>query len=127
MPDVILVAPAAFKGTLGPRQVAEAISAGARRALPGAAVLQCPISHGGDGLVDALDEANWGAGFVAKMQIPETGGLRNHVNQGPGRNWTKWSAPEFHTDDIPGTDDDPVIQPGEGQSPLIIRSACSTG
>jgi len=54
MPDVILVAPAAFKGTLGPRQVAEAISAGARRALPGSAVLQCPISDGGDGLLDAV-------------------------------------------------------------------------
>src|SRR5256885_3274208 len=54
MPDVILVAPAAFKGTMGPRQVAEAISAGARRALPGAAVLQCPISDGGDGLLDAV-------------------------------------------------------------------------
>src|SRR5437764_56357 len=54
MSDVILVAPAAFKGTLGPRQVAEAISAGARRALPGAAVLQCPIADGGDGLLDAV-------------------------------------------------------------------------
>src|SRR5437588_98902 len=52
--DVVLVAPAAFKGTMGPRQVAEAISAGARRALPGAAVLQCPISDGGDGLLDAV-------------------------------------------------------------------------
>src|ERR1041385_4395993 len=37
--DVILVAPSAFKGTLGPRQVAEAISAGARRAVLGDAVL----------------------------------------------------------------------------------------
>src|SRR5438874_233775 len=54
MSDVILVAPAGFKGALGPRQVAEAISAGARRALPGAAVLQCPISDGGDGLLDAV-------------------------------------------------------------------------
>jgi len=52
--DVVLVAPAAFKGTFGPRQVAEAISVGARRALPGAAVLQCPISDGGDGLLDAV-------------------------------------------------------------------------
>src|ERR1051326_5710571 len=52
--DVVLVAPSAFKGTLGPRQVAEAISAGARRAVPGAAVLQCPISDGGDGLLDAV-------------------------------------------------------------------------
>src|SRR5437868_672919 len=54
MHDVILVAPAAFKGSLGPRQVAEAISIGARRALPGATVLQCPISDGGDGLLDAV-------------------------------------------------------------------------
>src|SRR5690242_14423055 len=54
MDDVILVAPAAFKGTLGPRQVAEAISAGARRAMPGAVVLQCPVSDGGDGLLDAV-------------------------------------------------------------------------
>src|SRR5207237_375318 len=52
--DVVLVAPAAFKGTLGPRQVAEALSAGARRAMPGASVLQCPISDGGDGLLDAV-------------------------------------------------------------------------
>jgi hypothetical protein len=76
----------------------------------------------GDGLADALEEANWGAAFVAKMQIPETGGLRNHLNQGPGRNWTKWSAPEVHTDNTPGTDDDPVIQPGEGNSPLVIAA-----
>src|ERR1051325_9360727 len=52
--DVVLVAPSAFKGTLGPRQVAEAISVGARRAVPGAAVLQCPVSDGGDGLLDAV-------------------------------------------------------------------------
>jgi len=73
-----------------------------------------------DGLPDLLDEANWGAQFVFRMQIPETGGLRNHVNQGPGRNWTKWSIPEMHTDNIIGTADDPVISPGEGNSPLMI-------
>ncbi|HUL04213.1 MAG TPA: glycerate kinase [Gemmatimonadales bacterium] len=50
----ILVAPAAFKGTFGPRQVAQAISAGVRRAVPDATVLQCPISDGGDGLLDAV-------------------------------------------------------------------------
>src|SRR2546423_1342770 len=50
----VLVAPAAFKGTLGPRQVAEALSAGIRRAVPEASVLQCPISDGGDGLLDAV-------------------------------------------------------------------------
>src|SRR6266478_7164951 len=74
----------------------------------------------GDGLVDALDEALWGAQFVAKMQIPETGALRNTVSQSPGRQWTKWSAPEVHTDNVVGTGDDPIIQPGEGNSPLVI-------
>src|SRR5213595_335595 len=54
MSQLILVAPAAFKGTLGPRQVADALAVGARRALPDAAVLQCPVSDGGDGLLDAL-------------------------------------------------------------------------
>ncbi len=54
MSQLILIAPAAFKGTLGPRQVADALAAGARRALPDAAVLQCPVSDGGDGLLDAL-------------------------------------------------------------------------
>lgn len=54
MNHTILVAPAAFKGTFGPRQVAQAISAGVRRAVPDATVLQCPISDGGDGLLDAV-------------------------------------------------------------------------
>jgi hypothetical protein len=73
-----------------------------------------------DGLPNILDEARWGAQFVAKMQMPESGGLRNHLSQGPGRAWTKWSAPEVHTDNLIGTDDDPVIQTGEGNSPLVI-------
>ena len=54
MAPTILVAPCAFKGTLGPREVTEALSAGIRRALPEAAVLQCPVSDGGDGLLEAV-------------------------------------------------------------------------
>jgi glycerate kinase len=54
MPPVILVAPAAFKGTLGPRQVAEALAAGVRRAVPGASVLECPVADGGNGLLDVV-------------------------------------------------------------------------
>src|SRR2546429_3637874 len=54
MTTQILVAPAAFKGTLGPRQVAEALSAGVRRAVPDASLLQVPIADGGDGLLDAV-------------------------------------------------------------------------
>src|SRR5260370_25773195 len=54
MPPVVLVAPAAFKGTLGPRQVGEAIATGVRRALPGASVLECPVADGGNGLLDVV-------------------------------------------------------------------------
>ena len=51
---VILVAPAAFKGSFGPRQVADSIAAGVRRAIPDARVLTCPVADGGDGLLEAV-------------------------------------------------------------------------
>src|SRR2546421_11194411 len=54
MPPVVVVAPAAFKGTMGPRQVADAIAVGVRRALPDASVLECPIADGGNGLLDVV-------------------------------------------------------------------------
>src|SRR5437667_9973564 len=54
MSPLILAAPAAFKGTLGPRQVAEALAAGVRQAVPEAAWLQCPLSDGGEGLLAAV-------------------------------------------------------------------------
>ncbi|HEY3278951.1 MAG TPA: glycerate kinase [Gemmatimonadales bacterium] len=54
MAPLVLVAPAAFKGTLGPRAVSEAIAAGVRRALPEATVLECPVADGGNGLLDAV-------------------------------------------------------------------------
>lgn len=73
-----------------------------------------------DGLPDVLDEARWGADFMTKVQIPDTGGLRNHINQGPGRNWTRWLAPEAHTDNRIGTADDPIVTAGAGSSPLLI-------
>ncbi|MGH7538169.1 MAG: glycerate kinase family protein [Gemmatimonadales bacterium] len=54
MTQIILVAPTAFKGTLGARQAADALAQGARRALPHAVVLTCPVADGGDGLLDAV-------------------------------------------------------------------------
>jgi glycerate kinase len=56
MTQTILVAPTAFKGTIGARLVAEALAEGARRALPHANVLACPVADGGDGLLDAVLE-----------------------------------------------------------------------
>ena len=51
---VILVAPAAFKGTYGPRQIADALVTGVRKAVPNAKVLSCPVADGGDGLLEAV-------------------------------------------------------------------------
>lgn len=73
----------------------------------------------GDGLPDAIDEARWGADFLTKIQ-KDTGALWPSVNQGPGRTWMKWAPPDKHTDNVIGTEDDPVIPEGEGNSPLAI-------
>jgi glycerate 2-kinase len=54
MRPIVLVSPAAFKGSFSPRQVADAIASGVRRAVPGAMVLTCPAADGGDGLLDAV-------------------------------------------------------------------------
>ena len=54
MSGIVLVAPGALKGTLGPRTVAQAMVAGVRAALPGASVAALPVSDGGDGLLEAL-------------------------------------------------------------------------
>jgi glycerate kinase len=54
MSRLVLVAPTAFKGSLGPRAVAEALALGVRRAAPEATVLACPVADGGDGLLEAV-------------------------------------------------------------------------
>lgn len=50
----VLVAPTAWKGTFTPRQAAQAIVAGVRRAAPDAQIAILPLSDGGDGLLDAV-------------------------------------------------------------------------
>ena len=77
------------------------------------------------GLADALDEAWWGAKFLAKMQNPADGSMRGDVLQGPGRTWMRWKAPDVHTDNKIGTEDDPVIAPGTSNVPLTIAAWAS--
>src|SRR5213080_538043 len=84
MSQLILIAPAAFKGTLGPRQVADALAAGVRRALPEASVLLCPISDGGDGLLDAVLPAG-----MLRERLQVTGPLGDRVSAELG-----WIDPE---------------------------------
>jgi hypothetical protein len=78
--------------------------------------------RGDNNLAAALDEAHWGARFLAKMQNPADGSLRGDVLQGPERTWMKWSAPEDHTDNQVGTADDPVIASGVANAPLTIAA-----
>ena len=52
--QTIVIAPAAFKGTFGPRAVADALAAGVHAVIPDAVVLYCPVSDGGDGLLDVV-------------------------------------------------------------------------
>jgi len=74
-----------------------------------------------DGLCDIVDEAWWGAKFLAKVQVPETGGFLNHIEQGPDRKtWMNWCPPDKTTDNVVGTADDPIVTDGEGHSPLAI-------
>jgi hypothetical protein len=63
-----------------------------------------------------------GSTIPRQNEIRETNGLYNTISQGPGRQWTKWSIPEEHTDNVIGTSDDPVVQAGEGNSPLAIAA-----
>ncbi|HXQ27899.1 MAG TPA: glycerate kinase [Gemmatimonadales bacterium] len=50
----VVLAPAAFKGTFGPRAVADALAVGVRAAVPDAVLLHCPVSDGGDGLLEVV-------------------------------------------------------------------------
>ena len=56
----VLVCPTAFKESLSATEVAGAIAAGVRRAIPGADVRTLLLSDGGSGLIEALAEAKGG-------------------------------------------------------------------
>jgi hypothetical protein len=69
---------------------------------------------------DAMEEAQWGAKYLAKQQM-DTGGFYKDIQQGPDRaTWMRWAAPDVHTDNVRGTADDPIVMEGEGHSPLAI-------
>jgi glycerate kinase len=56
----VLVCPTAFKESLSATEVAGAIAAGVRRAIPAAGVRTLPLSDGGSGLIEALAAAKGG-------------------------------------------------------------------
>ena len=103
MPLVILVAPAAFKGTLGPREVATALAAGVRRVAPDARVLECPVADGGNGLLDvvlpsgALRERLQVTGPVGDAVAAELGWIDSEtaIREARRRAGWRWSRPEI--------------------------------
>lgn len=60
LPTRILVAPSGFKESLDAVEVAEAIAAGVRRALPGVHVSTLPVPDGGEGTVSILASTTGG-------------------------------------------------------------------
>lgn len=78
----IVIAPDKFKGCLSADEVAQAIAAGARRAMPKARIETCPLADGGDGTVRAMVAARGGeirtsrvCGPLPGMQVTARWGL----------------------------------------------------
>lgn len=61
MPLKIVIAPDSFKGSLKSPEVARAMAAGARAAVPDAEVVVLPVGDGGEGTLDALVTATRGS------------------------------------------------------------------
>ncbi|MBI3736907.1 glycoside hydrolase family 9 protein [Candidatus Sumerlaeota bacterium] len=69
----------------------------------------------------AADEARWGAKYLSKIQIPETGNILGDIWQGPDKHaFFEWLAPDKHTDNQIGTADDPIVAKPEGNTPLAM-------
>ncbi len=66
----IVVAPDSFKDCLPAKKVAENITEAIYKIMPGAQVLQIPISDGGEGLLDALVEPSGGKLISVEVKDP---------------------------------------------------------
>jgi len=72
-PNAVIVAPAAFKGTMGPTVVADAMAAGIASVWPAARLVRRPLSDGGNGLLEAWADQHGGA-FEALQVTGPLGG-----------------------------------------------------
>jgi glycerate 2-kinase len=66
----IVVAPQEFKGTLTAAEAAQAMVAGAVRALPDGTLDAVPLSDGGPGLIDAIEASRGGSVVMTTVQDP---------------------------------------------------------
>ena len=70
MPLRIVIAPQAFKQSVGARQAAVAIQNGVRRVVPDAEITLIPVADGGDGTLAALIDTSGGHYFEAVVSGP---------------------------------------------------------
>ena len=70
MPLRIVIAPQAFKQSVGARQAAVAIQNGVRRVVPDAEITLIPVADGGDGTLAALIDTSGGQYFEAVVSGP---------------------------------------------------------
>ncbi|CAM4233790.1 Glycerate kinase [Mycobacterium basiliense] len=78
MPQRILIAPSGFKESLSAEDVADAIAAGVRRALPGVAIDMAPIPDGGEGTAYTLAMATTGQLVRVRVHGPAGGTVDAH-------------------------------------------------
>lgn len=81
----VLVAPTAFKGTLGPKAVAGAMAAGVTAVWPSAEVVERPLSDGGNGLLEACAPLLGGRLSEHEVSGPLGEPVRARILQAGGR------------------------------------------
>lgn len=74
-PTTVLVAPTAFKGTLGPGEAARAMATGVARVWPRAEIIRRPVSDGGNGLLESY--LAYEVGIVQQVEV--TGPLGERI------------------------------------------------
>ena len=74
-PATVLVAPTAFKGTLGPAEAARAMASGVARVWPEAEIIHRPVSDGGNGLLESY--LAYETGVLRRVEV--TGPLGERV------------------------------------------------
>ena len=117
----VLVAPAAFKGTMGPGSVSAAMLQGVRRALPDARVVLRPVSDGGNGLLEVCQALEGGA-----LQTVEVGGPRGQPVQ--ARWLRRGSAAVIETAEacglhlLPPQERDPLLASTRGVGELVLAA-----
>lgn len=89
----IVIAPDKFKGSLTARDVATAIAAGLRQAVPDVNLLLLPIADGGDGTVDAFVAAGYEP-ITATVCGPTGHPVSARFGSSATPRWSSWPKPQ---------------------------------